>query len=281
MSAASGVRRLGALVAVTVGALACVLALTGASNAHPRAGSTTAARSGVLIPATPKQILPVQSRTVQSSNWSGYAVTSRKHMITAVSSTVVVPKVSSAPFGYAATWAGIGGYFHDSSDLIQAGAAEDSSTGGAFGRQYYAWYELLPSSEKHLHNCSGDPDCRVRPGEHLTIKIRNLSRKAWAISVQDAGRWSWHKQVKYSSSRTSAEWILEAPNIDGAQSTLAPVGKVHFGPTSKFGHAFSGRTLAQGKPVRIVLTGEAKPSELAANGQSFNDCAYRSSCPRP
>jgi hypothetical protein len=40
--------------------------------------------------------------------------------------------------------------------------------------------------------------------------------------------------------------------------------------------------IADGHPVKIILTGEAKPSVLAPDGQSFNDCAYRrSACPRP
>ena len=281
MSAASGVRRLSALVAVAAGALACALVSTGASNLRLRAVGTPAVHSRGLIPASPEQILPLQRRTVQSTNWSGYAVTSKTHMITAVSGTFVVPKAGSVPFRYAATWAGIGGYFRTSSDLIQAGTAENSSTGGASGRHYYAWYELLPKSEQQLHNCSGDPRCRVKPGDHIAIDIRNLGGTAWTISVRNVARWSWHRQVNYNSTRTSAEWILEAPDINGAQTTLAPVGTVHFGPASKFSHASSSRTIAQGKPVKIVLTGDAKPSALARNGQSFNDCAYASSCPAP
>jgi hypothetical protein len=102
------------------------------------------------------------------------------------------------------------------------------------------------------------------------------------ISMTNAGHWHWSKQVNYNSSRSSAEWILEAPTVGGAQSNLAPVGTVHFGPTSKFTGAAGRHTLAWGQPVKIILTGEAKPSALAADGQSFNDCAYRRSrCPRP
>lgn len=44
-------------------------------------------------------------------------------------------------------------------------------------------------------------------------------------------------------------------------------------------------TVAQGNPTQIDLSpgvlNEAAPSALAADGQSFNDCAYAQSCPTP
>jgi hypothetical protein len=193
----------------------------------------------------------------------------------------VVPKVTGTfTFGYAATWSGIGGY--NTQDLIQAGTAEDSNSGGLFGSQYFAWYELLPQSERQLHNCSGDRKCRVRPGNRISVAIHKVGSGSWVISMTNAGHWHWSKQVNYSSSRSSAEWILEAPSLGDVQQQLAPVGTVHFGPTSRYVAAGKGHVIAGGNPVRIILTGEAKPSHLAANGQSFNDCAYRPSpCPRP
>lgn len=260
------------LVAVSGGAHAR------AGGAHARAGG---GRAGALIPSSPREILPSESHAVQSANWSGYAVTSKRRRITAVSGSFVVPKVTGTfTFGYAATWSGIGGY--KTQDLIQAGTAEDSNSGGLFGKQYFAWYELLPQSERQLRNCSGDPKCRVQPGNRISVEIHNVGGSSWLISMTNAGHWHWSKQVNYNSSRSSAEWILEAPTVGGTQSNLAPVGTVHFGPTSKFTGAAGRHTLAWGHPVKIILTGQAKPSALAANGQSFNDCAYRRSpCPRP
>jgi hypothetical protein len=100
--------------------------------------------------------------------------------------------------------------------------------------------------------------------------------------MTDRGHWHWSKRVKYSSSRSSAEWILEAPSLGSAQTKLAPVGTVQFGPTSRYTGAGGGHVIAGGHPVKIILTGEAKPSALATDGQSFNDCAYhRSPCPVP
>jgi hypothetical protein len=229
-------------------------------------------------------VLPLNGGTVDSLNWSGYAVTPQSAKITAVSSTFKVPAVGLPP-GFAATWAGIGGY--NTHDLIQAGTAEQSPPSNPLsGPQYYAWYELLPNSEAPLSGCRGDRSCAVKPGDHIAVHISQASTNRWKISMTNAGHWSWSKSVKYKSTRSSAEWILEAPTLIAAQTLLAGVGNVHFGPTSTYtasGHKY---TIAQGNPTKIVLSPggafrEATPSALAQNGQSFNDCAYSQTCKAP
>jgi Peptidase A4 family len=268
-------RALCAFVACAASAVGMLLAVSGGAHAH-----TGIRRAGVLIPSSPREILPLERHTVHSSNWSGYAVTSRLHRITAVSGSFVVPQVSGAHFGFAATWTGIGGY--RTNDLIQAGTAEDSKSGGLYGKQYFAWYELLPDGERNLHNCSGDLKCRVRPGDQISVAIHKVGSGSWMISMTDSGHWHWSKRVNYSSSRSSAEWILEAPSIGGAQTKLAHVGTVQFGPVSGYTAAGNGHLIGAGHPIKIVLTREAKPSALGADNQSFNDCAYlQAPCPSP
>jgi hypothetical protein len=260
-------------------AIASALVFSGTRRAgtHP---SPTAA-SGVLIPSVPREVLPFSGGTVHSTNWSGYAVRSKSRNISGVSGTFVVPRAASSGFAAAATWAGIGGF--KTHDLIQAGAGEDSLPTVLFGKKYFAWYELLPNSEVQLHGCKGDPNCKVKPGNHMSVAIKNSGGSKWTISVKNAGHWSWTKTVSYNSSRSSAEWILEAPSV-GLFGTLplAQVGTVHFGPTSKYTPGGSSHTIRQGHPVKIILTNEATPSRLGTNGQSFNDCSYHSgTCPRP
>jgi hypothetical protein len=237
--------------------------------------------SGVLIPSRPRGVLPFSGATVQSFNWSGYAVRSKSHAITSVTGTWVVPRVTNSPIGMASTWTGIGGLRKGSDDLIQAGTVQESEF---FGRHYYAWYELLPNGVGHLHGCSGEPSCTVNKGDRIAVSIRRLASHRWRIAVADGGHWRWRKTVSYHSSRSSAEWILEAPSIGFGQPPLADVGTVHYRPTSKYATGSRSRTLGQGYPVRIVLIGQAgpaTPSVLAHNGQSFNDCAYEKRCPRP
>jgi hypothetical protein len=260
----------------------CALSTSAAASAHRLNARRARGATGVLIPAHKGHRLPVHGGTVSSLNWSGYAVIPGSG-ITAVSSAFTVPTAGLDPPGFASTWAGIGGY--NTSDLIQAGVEEDSLPGNPLlGNQYQAWYELLPASETPISNCAGDSGCTVTPGDHVTVNISNVSGNTWSISLTDAGKWSWSKNVTYSSSESSAEWILEAPTLV-AQTVLANVGTAHFGPTSTYTSGGATHTIAAGNPTQIDLgTGvvnEATPSVLASDGQSFNDCAYALSCPAP
>ncbi len=239
---------------------------------------------GVLVRSNSQGALPVHGGTVTSLNWSGYAVTPSAGGITAVTSTFTVPSAGLIPPGFAATWTGIGGY--SSTDLIQAGVGEDSlPTLPVVGTQYFAWYELLPNSEVQLTGCAGDATCAVSPGDSVNVHIFQDGGNQWTISVVDANHWSWTSNVNYQSSNSSAEWILEAPSIEGLQSTLANTGTTSFGNVSTYTAGGQTFTVAQGAPTQIVLSpgliNEATPSALAADGQSFNVCAYAQSCATP
>jgi hypothetical protein len=265
----------------TVIVFIATLAGAGAAGAKAHAGRGAHAL-GVLVPAHKDERLPLHGGTADSLNWSGYAVTPGSG-VTAVSSTFTVPSAGLVPPGFAATWTGIGGY--STSDLIQAGTAEQSAPNNPLvGPQYYAWYELLPASETQLTGCTGDANCTVTPGDNVTVDIGQVSGSTWSISMTDSGHWSWSHDVIYSSSESSAEWILEAPTLV-AQTLLAPVGTAHFGPTSTYTQGGATHTIAQGNPTQIFLSpgvvNEATPSALAADGQSFNDCAYAQSCAAP
>ena len=274
---------------VTVAILsAAMLAGAGAAGARVHARSAPRARStlrttGALIPSHKGQVLPLHGGTTDSLNWSGYAVTPSTDNITAVSSAFTVPSAGLVPPGFAATWTGIGGY--SSSDLLQTGTAEQSLPSNPLvGDQYYAWYELLPASETQLTGCTGDANCTVTPGDDVTVNISQVSGDTWSIAMTDSGHWTWSKDVTYTSSESSGEWILEAPTLV-AQTTLANVGTVHFGPTSTYTAGGVTHTIAEGNPTQIDLSpgevNEATPSALASDGQSFNDCAYAQSCATP
>jgi hypothetical protein len=268
--------------AAAAAAMLFVLGAASAASAASHRALRTSGGIGVLIPAHKGQTLPLHGGTTDSLNWSGYAVTPGSG-ITGVSGTFKVPSAGLDPPGFAATWAGIGGY--NTSDLIQAGVEEQSvPSNSLLGNQYQAWYELLPASETPISGCSGDSSCTVTPGDQVSVDISNVSGNTWSISLTDAGKWSWSKDVTYSSSGSSAEWILEAPTLE-AQTLLANVGTVPFGPTSTYTAGGTTHTIAAGNPTQIDLgTGvvnEATPSALASDGQSFNDCSYALSCSAP
>jgi hypothetical protein len=258
------------LVTAVVPTALAVLASTG------QAGTLAAsAAHGRFVPAAQGQLLPTRNATTSSLNWSGYATSGSG--ITAVKSTFTVPAVSPAPPGFAANWAGIGGY--TSQDLIQAGTSEDEVQGD------YAWYEILPAGETLLTNCTGDSACTVNTGDVVTVDIHQVGANLWSVSLTDAGHWSWQQNISYQSTLSSAEWIFEAPTV-GVQTIPANTGTNKFGPTSTFTDASGTHTIAQGNPISIDMgvgigVNEATPSALGADGQSFNVCAYAQSCPTP
>ena len=275
-----------AIVATEI-ALSVGIVASGTSSAAPDASAAAAppALGDVLVPTHSGATLPRRGGTVDSLNWSGYAVTPSHDGITKLTTTFVVPTAGAVPPGFAATWGGIGGY--SSTDLIQAGVSENSTPDNpVVGDQYAAWYELLPASETSLTDCTGNSSCPVSPGDKVRVTIVKAGTNRWTISMADpTEHWTWTKTVAYTSSESSAEWILEAPTVD-VQTSLADVGTVSFGPTSTYVVGGHTSTIAKGSPTEIVLSpgggiNEATPSALASNGQSFNDCAYALSCAKP
>jgi hypothetical protein len=246
--------------------------------------AAVAAPSGL---AGVNHLIAIRGDTADSLNWAGYAVTPGSG-ITAVSSTFTVPNAGGLPPGFSASWAGIGGY--TTSDLIQAGVSENSAVSSELlgGGQYNAWYEILPASETPITSgCTGNvPSCTVNPGDTISVNISNAGGDTWDISLTDAGNWSWSRSLTYSSSESSAEWIQEAPSLDGLQSIPADVGTVSFGATSTYVKGGSTDTIAQGSPTLINespvgVVNEATTSPLASDGQSFNVCLYAQSCAAP
>jgi hypothetical protein len=269
------------LIVVSVG-LAALVVLSGALTEVSATSRPVGSLTGVMVKANTHSLFPLRAGTVDSLNWAGYVVTPSVP-VTSVASTFTVPAAGLVPPGFAATWAGIGGFVSGSTDLIQAGVGEQSVPDNpVLGPQYYAWYELLPDTETPLTACAGDANCTVVPGDQISVNISQASASTWNISMTDTGRWSWSQPVTYSSSRSSAEWIQEAPTLLVAQTLMAPVGIVHFGPTSTFN---GGLTIAQGNPTQVILSAgvlnEATPSGLVADGQSFIVCAYAQSCSTP
>jgi len=147
------------------------------------------------------------STSMVSTNWSGYAVTSKTGgSFKKVSGTWVVKKPDCATRSpsYSASWVGIGGFGEHAQSLEQIGTDADCSASGQ--RRYRAWYELLPAD-----------------GRNLAMKIHAGDRISASVEVQGASvklrlhnRTTGAKFAKTASTSapdvTSAEWIVEAPS---------------------------------------------------------------------
>jgi hypothetical protein len=157
----------------------------------------------------------------ESENWSGYTVQSGPY--TAVSGTFVVPSLTSPEQAntYMSEWVGIDGVTNE--DLIQAGIQEtpvDVET-GTFSVQ--AWWEILPAPETIINSLT------VSPGDLVTVTIDKVSETEWDIQLTDNKTGTFSTEQPYSGPGTSAEWIVEAPEVNGE---IAPLAK--YAPDVKF-----------------------------------------------
>ncbi len=181
--------------------------------------------------------------TWASTNWSGYAETGH---YSAVSATWTVPTVTpgassgdgSNRFGrrgpapqsawYSATWTGVDGFNDD--NLIQTGTEQDYYSGAA---DYSAWWEILPAAESVIP----EP---VSPGDAMTARIVQTptlvsvrsgrtvtSEYDWTITLADASTthpWTFTTTQAYAGTGSSAEWVVEAPEVNGSIATIADYG---------------------------------------------------------
>jgi hypothetical protein len=194
---------------------------------------TLAAGTGVVATAAPAIVhaprIPANGHglrnTWSASNWSGYAKTGSG--FTGVTGTWTVPSVapSSSPT-YSSAWIGVDGF--NNSNLIQTGTEEDYYNGAA---HFNAWWEILPAPETALPS-----NYVVNAGDSMKASIyetstlsggtsrghRNGSQHVWVITITDSTQgWSFTTNQSYNGAGTSAEWVMEAPQVGGKIATLA------------------------------------------------------------
>jgi hypothetical protein len=175
------------------------------------------------------------SQRLTSSDWSGYTVSndllSPQVAVTSVSGSWVIPEIAaSAGDSYSAAWIGVGGQYDDA--LIQTGTVQSWVNGAA---NYMAWYELLPQNSVQLN-------MTISPGDVMraSITLQNAASQTWVIEITDTSNGQTFKQsFSYTTSRLSAEWIVERPIIYNRISTFASFGRITFKDCSA---TLSGRT---------------------------------------
>jgi Peptidase A4 family len=170
--------------------------------------------------------------TWAASNWSGYAETGT---FTGVTGTWTVPSVaaSSSPT-YSSAWIGVDGF--NDNNLVQTGTEEDYYSGAA---HYNAWWEILPAAETALPSTYA-----VAPGDRMSASIYETSSTVttgggnhgrfgsrssggstehmWVITIGDTTRgWTFTTDQGYNGAGSSAEWVMEAPEVGGKIATLA------------------------------------------------------------
>jgi hypothetical protein len=145
----------------------------------------------------------------QSPNWPGYALDGTS--LNGAQGTFNVPNLSAtAGTSVASKWVGVDG--NTNSFLIQTGVTElyDPTTNSVLA---YAWWEILPAPNTPILTMT------VSPGDSITATVQQVAGTTWGISVVDTGQ-SFTSDQYYAGPETSAEWIFEAPSLNGSVQQL-------------------------------------------------------------
>jgi peptidase A4-like protein len=215
----------------------------------------------------PAQTQPDSSSTTParisdtSSNWSGYVANSGTY--TSVTGTWIVPQVGATTTGADATWVGIGGV--TGTDLIQAGTQATVTGDGSV--TYSTWTEILP-------DFSRTTPLEVTAGDSVTVTITEQSNGVWLIvMVNNTTTDSYEKTLRYASSRSSAEWVQEAPSTSRGVVPLDDFGTVRFlaGSAVRDGRELGLSALGATPVAMVNRAGQAiaLPSTLGSDGSSF------------
>ena len=256
---------LGALLLLTGASVGVAQSASGAlsprtsntTNAAPQSPPADLAQTEPAHWVTgPQPHTPGAQETEESHNWSGYIDSGPQ--FSGASGQWVVPAVQPTQTpSFSATWVGVDGA--SNLDLIQTGTAQESTSGSS--TTYYAWYEILPNNSV--------PVFGVAPGDHMTASVRQNSpgSTAWTITITDvtSGQTA-TEPTQYSGPGTSAEWIEEAPTVNGAQSTLANFGTAQF---ASIGEQTTNGSTVTHTAVNMV---NGSFSVIASPGPLINSC---------
>ena len=179
-----------------------------------------------------------------STNWSGYAISASAGSVSAVSGEFTVPTVTgsaSAGHTYSSTWVGIDGF--NSTSVEQTGIEADVVNGVA---HYSAWYEMYPAAPVTLSQLA------IHPGDTISASVV-YKNGSFTLSIQDlsdqTGTNSFHITISDpNATRSSAEWVEEAPSSNRGVLPLANFSPVTF---SNAQTTISGTTGAINNPAWV------------------------------
>jgi len=232
-----------------------------------------------------------------AENWSGYAATGTTY--SAVTASWHVPTLT-CPSGQANTfssqWVGIDGV-NDST--VEQDGTEADCTGTT--PSYGAWYEMFGDSAVSgggavpiTSGCTGLASCHVAGGDSITAAVTANGNGSWTLTVNDATSpdvWQFTTTISAPTTaptRTSAEWIVERPEVCTDQNQcgitpLADFGTVQFtSATATTTNGSQSIGALGGEPIEMVSSSTdstllASPGQLSPGGAGFTDAWSASS----
>jgi hypothetical protein len=155
--------------------------------------------------------------TAYSTNWAGYAVSVAAGTVSGVSGSWVVPTiVPGSNSGYSSAWVGIDGY--NSNSVEQLGTDSDMVNGTP---RYYAWWEMYPNPSNTISSMT------IKPGDTISASVTYTS-SGFVLAIADGSQSYSTTQSSSSASRSSAEWIQEAPSSFTGVLPLSNFGTINF-----------------------------------------------------
>jgi hypothetical protein len=214
------------------------------------------------VPA-PRQHRPISvlrvhdDGTYDSTNWAGYAVTGTN--ATSVSASWTVPAANCERGAqYSSFWVGIDGW--SSSTVEQIGTDSDCAGGRPV---YYAWYEFYPQPSYYAGGLTN-----LKPGDVMTATVSFASNQFTATIKDTTSGLSYMANFTptTAASRTSVEWIAEAPSSGNRILSLADFGTVHFTNSDATLEATSNKSVTSG-PIGSFLESQTTNVGNSANVQ--------------
>jgi uncharacterized repeat protein (TIGR02543 family) len=221
----------------------------------------------------------------QTGNWSGFVDVGSDY--TAVSGTWTVPTLTcnSSNEQYSAEWVGIDGELDNSVEQDGTSTDCDGTT-----PEYSAWWEMYGDANSDAHGGFSVPlspasSYLVSAGDVMTGSV-NYASDEWTLVLSDAtANWTFSITVSQPSpapDQSSAEWIVESPEICTSQSLsscsqepMSNFGSVTFTNASATANgtttsilSFEGAALEMVDGSSVVM---AVPGFLSGDGSTFTD----------
>jgi hypothetical protein len=211
--------------------------------------------------------------TVESGNWSGYAVTGSDFTNAKGSWKVTKVNCTKTPDSYVVAWVGIDGY--SDSTVEQTGTLVycDGTT-----PYYYAWYEFYPLND--IQVISG---FKATPGDVIDASVTYAGGQFTLTITNETTGKTFSTTGTQTAKRASAEWIVEAPSSESGVLPLSDYGTFSFGddytdvastntasdstttgPISDFGKNVKEIIMVSSSDVK-----ESVPTKLTTDGSSF------------
>jgi Peptidase A4 family len=221
--------------------------------------------------ASPSSGPRIKIKDSASTNWSGYAAQTSltaplKNSVTDVKGQWTVTPVSGgATNTYSSTWVGIDGY--SSSTVEQIGIESDWYNGGP---RYYAWYEMYPKWPVVIYAVP------VAVGDAISAEVSFVGKNQFQLSITNLTTGATYSTTQRAkASRSSAEWIVEAPSSRYGVLPLTNFGTVTFTAAQATINGHTG-TISdpawQNDAITMVSSTYVKavPSALSADGSGFS-----------